>query len=193
MRAGQLARSLALGALLAVSSGCDGSFDCPIDVPDCCDNVVFGCGLFDLPMGCTCEQYGRALHHNIAALASSQVTKSLPSRGLNGTWSGILKRSSSTCPSFLANVRGVIGVSERKGVVTVFVPGYGRLRGKVRGSGYTVSGSYTPARSSCRAQLRAVVKRSGPAIGNVQLQVNYTCRARSSCASQYRGTLQKRT
>jgi hypothetical protein len=43
-------------ALALLISGCSG-LNCPFERPDCCDNLVFGCGPFDLPDGCDCGDY----------------------------------------------------------------------------------------------------------------------------------------
>jgi len=171
--------------------GCNGGLNCPIDTPSCCDNVLFGCGVFDLPFGCSCDQYGRFLSTNVAALKSVSAAKSTPSPGLNGNWSGILRRSSASCSGFLQEARGMLHVTTgKKRTVNVLIPGYGTLKGRRLTGGYRVSGTYSLPRSSCRANIVAKFKKTRNAAGNISARIFYSCRA-YTCSVKYAGAFQK--
>ncbi len=169
------------------ATGCGGGIDCPIDTPDCCYNVLFGCGFFDLPSGCSCDHYGLSYQ---GAAAAFTKPRAVPSRGMNGNWSGALQKSQSSSPSFLNRVSGMVAVKEQGNRVTVTVPGYGKLRGLKSSKGYTVSGQYGSFLSTCKSTVRASFIKSRAGSGTLQIGVNYNC-GRSSCSAQYRGTIQQ--
>ncbi len=181
-----------LGAAVLLCAGCEGGIDCPIDPPACCENVVFGCGLFDLPQGCSCSQYGLAYTKLPPAPLTAAVAPRSVSPGLSGNWSGILQRGATTCSTLPAALRGSVRVAERKGIVNVTIAGYGQLRGKTTTAGYSVTGRYSVPFSSCSAKLATKFTTLRRGTGKAQVQIDYSCsKSKYACSAQYRGTLQK--
>lgn len=179
-------------ALLVLVQGCSQGGLCPLDTPDCCENYLFGCGTFDLPFGCTCEQYGvfsATKTPKVPSAASSK--KSKPTRSLSGTWRGGLTRNKSTCLGAPANLNGVLFATERNGKLTIVVPGYGTLRGSGNAArGYKLRGAYVPFLSSCKADIQATFLSPRAGSARINAKLTYSCGSRS-CSAEYQGNLKK--
>ena len=193
---------LALIVLVIGIAGCDsgnGSLGCGGSTPSCCYDSLFGCGTFDLPFGCSCSFYGLYFKEGKAlpkALASTT--------NLNGTWSGMMKRTASSCPALLPEVVGTAQVRESHGKVTVRASTYGRLTGTAHGKGYVVSGKYLPSSSQsssqslsqsssmCSAQVRVSFTRRSSYAGIARATINYSCDSKPICSAIYNGALQKK-
>jgi len=172
--------------------GCGGGLNCPIDPPSCCYNQLFGCGTFDLPLGCECEDYGLAFARIGFRASPAKQLSSTPSGRMSGIWSGMLEQTSSSCLGAPAEIGGVIKVRERGDKVTVSVPRYGKLRGTKRGRrALKVSKSIKDPLAICSAQVSATLKGSKPGVAAARANVEYGCISGISCTIDYSGTVEK--
>ena len=162
------------------ATGCDGGFNCPLDRPACCDNVLFGCGTFDLPDGCTCANflYSPITRGYSAARASTTST-------LSGTYRVELNRSSSSCAGLLPRVTGSVGVRENKGAVTVTIPGYGVLKGKVVNRIIRAAGSYRALFFNCTVGVRTAFSATRPK-GTATADLTISCGSKEPCTASIR-------
>ena len=193
MASSRLTKLLAFSGLLLFLAGCNNGLDCPIDPPSCCYDALFGCELFDLPMGCSCSQYGFVTANAKQSLTSAASTASQKSPGLSGSWSGVLSQNSSSCPGFLPKVSGLVKVRTQKNSVKITVPGYGTLKGKARTRNrLTASGKYTEPLSSCKAEVTVSIASARAGLGRVGSKVKLDCGRALQCSSQYVGMMQKR-
>lgn len=181
-----------VGALflsLAFSS-CDGGYDCPLDPPECCYNVLTGCQLFDMPQWCSCSQYGLYSAQLKKASASIETLQQYISRpGLSGSWRGILRRAYSVCPASLPQVSGVVSIRQKKTRVYVTVPGYGVLRGRTNKRGFSAQGTYR-AFNVCTARASLNFKSKTRGSGEADAAVSTSCfSTQGQCTMKYRGTV----
>ncbi len=182
-------------ALLAVAAvGCNNGFNCPIDPPSCCFNLVFGCGLFDLPTGCSCSDFfsvpvAPATLVNSKSLLATEMVKVSKSPGISGRWNGDLGRVKNSCSVSLAQVSGNIVVKKEGTRATIEVPNYGVLKGQTKGALTTARGSYR--QGGCQADVGASVRnlRAGKARSVVSAKIS--CKDGLSCSAQFRGELKK--
>ena len=166
--------------------GCDsGGLDCPLDPPSCCYNTLFGCGTFDLPDGCSCSQY------SFLSARRNKLLSTTVSPGVSGLWNVNLKRTSSMCPLLQRNFRTLVRTHERKGLVSVAVPGYGKLRGRMQGKGYTASDRSTFPLTRCSAEISTKFKSTGTGVGKATAQIKYSCPTGYKCSAQYEGSMRK--
>lgn len=185
-------RKIVLGAAILLSAGCSG-LDCPLDPPNCCYDALFGCELFDLPMGCSCSDYGLGFASSAVLRSPQKKLASTPTARVSGDWTGSLTQLHSTCPNAPRRLSGILRVRERNGSVTVAVPGYGRLIGRSGGRrNFTAKGRYKVPLSSCSADVSTRFTSRRAALGNLSAEVTLTCGSLLSCGAAYSGTIQKR-
>jgi hypothetical protein len=173
--------------------GCAGGGGfCPVNIPSCCYDTLFGCGTFDLPSGCSCSDYGYMSRvDSNKFLSKNHQKKSTPSNGLSGRWTGILKQKSSTCSSFLKQINGVIQINDSTKRISVKVPGYGTLKGTKRPKGFKASGSYRPMLSFCNAKIGVNFSSIKNGVASTDTSINLSCLGMKSCTANYKGTLQR--
>lgn len=177
---------------LTILAGCGGGLNCPVDPPSCCYNQLFGCGTFDLPFGCECSAYGLG-SATLAASKQHKILAATPAYSVSGRWAGKLLEESSSCAGTLPFVSGVAQVRERAGKVRVGISGYGTLRGSMRGRrGFSATGIYELALTSCEAHIALNLKASGVATGDVVANMELYCGSVPICEAQYRGTVKKK-
>jgi hypothetical protein len=170
-------------ALLA-SVGCSGGLNCPFQRPQCCDNALFGCGTFDLPQGCSCDDYlSRALRDK--GLFSAPLVNARALTSANGTWRLSLSQTQSSCPGMLRIVSGNVDIRERRGRVSVKTPGYGTLRGRTSRGILRASGVYKPFVAGCSASVSSTMTvRTGQ--GPVRTSIDVNC-GQLQCSMVYEG------
>jgi len=170
-----------LATITIVTLGGCGGLGCPLDVPDCCRNVVFGCGPFELPFGCSCSSYG------YSATAGAKITAAsvFPTQNL---WKGSLRQQSSSCLGLEKSIQGNLQLTTSSRRVKITVPGYGVLRGHRRNREYRAVGSYKLF-GSCvgRARLKLTAAQQGESFASVA--VVYQCGGKSLCSAKYHGAL----
>lgn len=168
--------------LMLTVAGCGGGL-CPIDVPDCCRNVVFGCGPFELPFGCSCSDYGYPF-----TTQSKRVV--LPAAVAPETvWNGTLKQRNSSCPGLPDVLKGNLQIFTSSRGVQITVPGYGKLYGQRRSNRYVASGSYSPF-TACIGKTRVKMAASKERKAHTSVAMSYHCNGRRVCSAQYDGELQ---
>lgn len=174
--------------------GCDNGFNCPMDPPSCCFNLVFGCGLFDLPAGCSCSDFSSVLvaPARLASpknLRTSDNTKISKSPGISGHWDGDLGRVENSCSVSLSQISGKITVKKVGDKATISVPNYGALQGRNRGALTTARGVYR--QSGCQANVGASIRnwRAGRARAIVNTQIS--CKSGLSCSAKFVGLIKK--
>ena len=175
-------------------TGCDIAYDCPVDTPDCCYNVLTGCQLFDLPQGCSCSQYGFGLAATgKAAHISQYLSRTSTSKvGFSGSWSGTLRRSSSSCAGSLAKLSGVAIIKDRNGRISANIANYGIVKGKKTRQGFSASGTYSTLFSGCSALVNISFKSTGTNTADTNTSVIYSCPfAAASCQMRYHGSLRR--
>ena len=183
-------KALILSLLLL--GGCDSGIDCPLDPPDCCYDVLFGCQLFDMPMGCSCSQYGLGFATSAKTAPRKKALTTTPANRLSGNWSGNLKQSSSSCRGVPKSISGRMHITQRKNKVSIEVPQYGKLRGKVAGRrGFAVVRRYALPIPLCNAFIEADMRSNKPGVGAASAQVNVYCGSEKLCSASYNGALIK--
>ena len=168
--------------------GCADGIDCPFDTPSCCYNVLFGCGPFDLPSGCSCSRYGLSYHGASSAFFSPRAATT---HSFSGIWSGTLLQESSECSSFLREISGILSVRELRNRIIVTVPGYGRMRGLKNSRGFGVSGQYFMPFSRCKSSIQATFMELESGVGSLQVRLGTGCNAQPRCSASYQGTIQR--
>jgi hypothetical protein len=166
---------------------CDGEFNCPANRPACCDNVLFGCGPFELPDGCSCSTYFSSSAFSSEATRAYSITRSSTGPGFTGTYRTRLTAPAKVCPGFLPTIGGAVRVRDSRGRVVVTVPGYGVLRGRAVGASLQAKGSYRPLLSACSAALALSMSAPTPT-SRVAVNIAVTCRGIRSCNAQYSGS-----
>jgi hypothetical protein len=186
-------QSLLIVAFSLFSLGCSGGGGfCPNNIPSCCYDTLFGCGTFDLPAGCSCSDYGYMSRVDVEkAFGSSKQRNVRSSSGLTGTWSGILKKNTDSCGSLLKQINGVVRIHQTPRKTSVYVPGFGSLKGSRRARGFRASGSYRPFLSSCKANVTVNFISQKRGIASTQSTVAIACPGTYSCSATYKGTVQK--
>lgn len=188
-------RKLFASALLAVAViGCNNGFNCPMDPPSCCYNIVFGCGLFDLPTGCSCSDFisvpvaPATLGNSKSRLATEMLNLS-KSPGIPGRWDGDLGRVKNSCSVSFAQVSGNIVVKREGTRAIIEVPNYGVLKGRTKGALTTARGSYR--QGGCQADIGASVRNLRAGKASSVVSANISCKGGISCQAQFRGDLRK--
>ena len=181
--------------------GCSGGFNCPFDKPACCDNVVFGCGAFDLPDGCSCEDYAlrsfsgakRDDAHPQSALMSVDSTARARAISASGTWRSIgHKTVSASCPLFPNRVTRTLIIRQTGARVRVKMMGYGTLRGTRARNTVRAQGAYKVPALGCIAFVRSQLSVESAVSSPHTVAIDWRCQQRiNSCSVTYRGIAKK--
>jgi hypothetical protein len=181
--------------------GCSGGFNCPFDKPACCDNAVFGCGVFDLPDGCSCNDYAlRSFSGATLAGARPQsvlmsVDPTARARALSasGTWRSVgHKIVPASCPLFPTRVTRTLLIRQTGARVRVKLMGYGTLRGtRVRNS-VRAQGAHKVPALGCVAFVRSQLSVERAVSSPHTVTIDWRCQERAnSCSVIYRGVAKK--
>jgi hypothetical protein len=174
-------------------SGCGGGFNCPFQRPSCCDNVLFGCGPFDLPQGCSCGDFFSNSFRGKFAVKQGQLMR-MSSATAAGKWRAKLTRKTSNCRSILSSLVSNVTISQSGSRVTMTAPGIATLRGTRTNNTINVTGQYTPMLMlGCDAQVASKMDLSANDRASVTGNVRITCRSRPSnnCSASYSGEAMK--
>lgn len=182
------------GIVAATVSGCSGGFTCPFNRPACCDNVLFGCGTFELPGGCSCSDY--FLNANFARQYRMVSYRQFPKRAApmsSGTWRIVAtKDDPSSCPLLLQRLSRKVRIRESARQALLNVPGILTLEGKRVGNKLGLSGERSISSLGCRAKMGATVTLRRALIADVRISINAKCRNPTlSCNATYQGTARK--
>ncbi|MFM1847809.1 MAG: hypothetical protein RL417_1283 [Pseudomonadota bacterium] len=180
----KLVRPVVIVCLLLLS-GCGGGFNCPFNPPQCCYNVLFGCGPFDIPFGCECSSYG------LARLAPKRSPATFAGKQVDNVWSGSISRQRSTCPGLPKTLKGRVVIKTSGRRITVTVPGYGVLRGQRRGRVYRARGSYAPFTPTCKGEAVVTLNPLAKSRSRVKSAMSYGCGETKLCSARYVGSLER--
>jgi hypothetical protein len=180
--------------LIFTLTGCNSNgLNCPIDPPDCCENVLFGCGTFDIPDGCSCSDYP-FLSSKLHSLKEQKV-RVASSATLAGMWRVALTKSSSSCSLAPQTAISTVRVRDAKGRFSIVVPGYGTLSGKSRKGSGEASGTYRIFGPKCTARVSARLATTGAKLnleGTSVMTVNVNCPIQKlQCTAKYAGRVTK--
>lgn len=188
--------SKALALLAFIASGCSGGFDCPFDRPACCDNVLFGCGPFDLPNGCSCGDY--FIKSFSGAVKSTQGPRSETVSALDlsdatGTWRAAgQKQIKSACPLLPITPTTTLLIREESQRVSMKVQGITTLKGLRVGKVIKVQGAYKVPGIGCEAFIKAEFTPSNVSTSPLTSTIDVRCiNKKLSCNVSYKGTAKK--
>jgi hypothetical protein len=179
---------LLLFVVLIFLTSCGGGFNCPFNRPSCCDNLLFGCGPFDLPQGCSCgDFFGGSLRSRFSVRQGQVVPMSVTSAG--GKWRASVTRQSSTCSGLRSTLVSNVTITQTNDRIVMQVPGVTTLRGKRTGNSVSASGQYTPlSLVGCNAQVSSQMTLTSTSAANIAGSVTMTCRrAANNCSATYTG------
>lgn len=179
-------------AIVGITVGACSSIDCPINTPQCCYNVLFGCSIWDLPSGCTCADYGFGFANQSAA-AKISAAPATPAKRLDGGWTGTMSKYRNSCPGAVPSVSGIVTIDAAKNSVRVNIPGYGSIRGRTIGRyHFAGSGAYVDTASGCTADVRVAGVSSRLGQSRVYTTANIKCGSAFQCSASYSGTIVRR-
>ena len=178
-------KSLIFFFFCGLLAGCGGGFNCPFNPPQCCYNVLFGCGPFDIPFGCECSSYG------LARVAPATAPATFAGKKVSDVWSGALSRKRSSCPGIPATLRGRVVIKTTGRRIAVTVPGYGVLRGQRRGRVYRAKGAYAPFTPTCQGTATVTLAPQAGRRAGIDAVMSYGCGETNLCSARYRGSLAK--
>lgn len=190
--------STAFALIACIASGCAGGFDCPFDRPSCCDNVLFGCGPFDLPNGCSCGDYF-IRSFNGAVKSNQQPQSSLVSiRGntisdTTGTWrAGGQKKVRTACPLLPLAPTTTLLIREETDRVSMKIQGFTTLKGLRVGNVIKVQGAYKVPGTGCEAFIKTELTPSSVSTSPISSTIDVKCvNKKLSCTVSYSGTAKK--
>jgi hypothetical protein len=185
-------RRLALISLITIlASGCDGGGSCPFQRPSCCDNQLFGCGPFDMPQGCSCDDYLSRSFQG-AALRSSAERKAPPSDSTEGTWRVSLRKVTPGCPQLSRQSQRTIIARERRRRVELKLLGYANLRGSRAARLVRARGQYRTLFPRCVADAQVKMSLIDPRSARVSAEIQVSCaQSALSCAATFEGVAQR--
>lgn len=190
-------RPLLLGLLTSIVSGCAGGFDCPFERPSCCDNVLFGCGPFDLPNGCSCGDYF------LKSFTGFNLPNQFPNQTLisakggladvTGTWRATgSKTNANACPTLPRSATSTLLIREENKKVSVKLLGYSTLRGNRVGEVVRVQGAYKMPLLGCEAFIKTEISPASATNSPVTTTVDWRCKVPSrSCSVTYKGNAKR--
>lgn len=189
-------RPLVLGFLTSVITGCAGGFDCPFERPACCENVLFGCGPFDLPNGCSCGDYFLKSFNGFNLPNQNPPQTSLWAKGLTdvtGTWRATgMKTNSNSCPTLPRSATSTLLIREENKKVSVKLLGYSTLRGNRVGELVRVQGAYKVPLLGCEAFIKTELNPTSAANSPITTTVDWRCKVPSrSCSVTYTGNAKR--
>lgn len=178
-------------AVFAVS-GCEGGGgSCPWERPSCCDNVLFGCGPFDLPQGCSCGDYfsrsfqGSPLQSQVQSSRRAVATT-------EGTWRVTLTKSGEGCSYLKRASTATVLIRERDQQVSMKLLGFVTLRGNRVGRAVRTRGRLKVPFSRCAADVKSDISLSSLRAGSVSGKVEVSCLNQAlSCSAVYTGSIKK--
>ncbi len=191
------ASPLILGVVASLFTGCAGGFDCPFERPACCENVLFGCGPFDLPNGCSCSDYfmksfsGFTLPNQLSRQTLISAKGGLAD--VTGTWRSTgTKTNSTACPTLPRSATSTLLIREENKKVSVKLLGYSTLRGNRVGEVVRVQGAYKVPFLGCEAFIKSEIKPTSAANSPVTTTVDWRCKVASrSCSVTYTGNAKR--
>lgn len=199
-----MVRSFLAACLIVLSGllwGCASGFNCPFDRPSCCDNVVFGCGTFDLPSGCSCSDYFlRSFNGAMLPQTPAQsVMMSARSRvraqriAAAGTWRATAQKTDpAACPLFPNNVTGTLLLRETGSRVSMKLLGYGTMRGLRARNTVRAKGAYKVSALGCIAFVQSELSLTNPSSSPYTVTLNWRCQNEAnSCSATYQGSIKK--
>lgn len=177
--------------------GCGGGLDCPFDRPACCDNVLFGCSIWDLPQGCSCEDY--ALRSFAGVRLANQVPKPPPVTvsgvlgDASGTWRATgSKTVAGACPMMPVTSTSTVLIREQNRKVSMKILGYGTLSGSRIGDVIRAQGAYKLPGLSCEAFIRAEMVPASALSSPMTVDISWACRnSRQSCQATIKGVARR--
>jgi hypothetical protein len=188
--------TLALAAFFLIFtafSGCGGGFNCPFDRPSCCDNILFGCGPFDLPQGCSCSDFFSYSSRGSFAVKRGELMR-MTATTAAGRWRVRLNRQSSNCRNVLSTVVSNMTLSQSGSRVTLTAPGIATMRGTRTNNTINTTGQYTPLLFiGCDAQLSSRMQLTANDKASVTGSVKIICKNRpaNNCSASYSGEAAK--
>lgn len=184
-------RALLLGLVTMFFAGCDGGLNCPWDRPSCCDNVLFGCGPFDLPQGCSCGDYFSRSFQGMPLQRSSSRASMTPN-SMEGTWRVSLQKKGNGCSYLSKTTTTTVLVRERKQQVNLKMLGFVTLRGNRVGKNVKPKGQFKVPLQRCTADISSDLNLTSATTGTVNGSVAVTCQNQAlSCSTSYSGQLKK--
>lgn len=188
--------SLLSASAMLFAVGC-GGFDCPFDRPACCDNVLFGCTIWDLPQGCSCEDY--ALRSYAGVRLANQTPKQPPVTvsgvlaDTSGTWRATgTKTSRNACPSMPMTSTSTLLIREQNRKVNVKILGYGTLNGSRTGDVIRAQGAFKVPGLGCEAFMRSEMVPASAVSSPMTVDISWVCRnPRQSCNVTLKGTARR--
>jgi len=190
-------RPLIFGVVSSILTGCAGGFDCPFDRPSCCDNVLFGCGPFEFPNGCSCGDYFlKSFSGFPLPNQRPQPIHMTPKGGLTdvtGTWRAIgSKTDTKACPTLPRSPTSTLLIREENKKVSVKLIPFSTLRGNRVGDVIRVQGAYKMPLLGCEAFIKTELIPSSATNSPVTTTVDWRCKVPSrSCSVTYKGTAKR--
>lgn len=183
--------SCAAIALLLAAMGCGGGFSCPFTRPSCCDNAIFGCGPFDLPQGCSCNEYALRTFSGELKSSASKASQS-PRAPRDETWRVALQKTSGNC-SYLSNsVTSTVLIRTAGTRVQIRPIGYPTLRGTRSGRSTRVRGTQSVGMLRCQATLSGVISHISSPRGATSASIDMACQNSTlSCRATFTGSARK--
>lgn len=176
-------------AILAV--GCDGGVDCPLERPSCCDNQLFGCGPFDIPQGCSCDDYFARSFHGAVKRESAHAAR-LRRYTAQGTWRVSLQKTSTGCAHLPAQTRRTLIARDRYGRVEFKLFGYTKLRGIRTNRDVRVRGEYRTPFPRCTADIQVHMKIVDAVSATATSTLQVRCSQEAlSCDATYSGAARR--
>ena len=193
-------RRVWVGALSAIflvgMAGC-GGLSCPFQRPSCCDNVLFGCGTFDLPDGCSCSDYFLSSSSAVSKMLTREVAPMSRARRVSRSTTGVWrltarKADSAACPYLPRTIQRKVVVRESRGRAEMKVPGLLSLSGSRSGDTIALGGERSLRQYGCEAKVNATISLASGRSGSVRLVLDNRCvSANLRCAVTYVGEMRR--
>lgn len=189
--------SLSFVGLASLMVGCGGGFDCPFERPSCCDNVLFGCSIWDMPQGCSCDDYFLRSFNGVKLANQTprnpQVTVAGVIADTSGTWRATGSKTVATaCPMMPQTNTATILMREQNKKVSMKILGYGTLTGSRVGDMIRARGAYKLPGFSCEAFISAEMMPSSAANSPISTTINWVCKnPKQSCNVTLKGTAKR--
>lgn len=181
--------------LITVLVGCEGGGSCPWERPKCCDNSLFGCGPFDLPQGCSCNDYFSRSFQGLPLQSQAAPNITPLKRAVTtaqGTWRISLQKTSQGCSYLSKQSTSTLLIREKSRKVSVKALGVVSLRGKREGRRVKTRGEFKSPYPSCVADIKTVMTLTSATAGTVSATVDVLCTNQAlSCSASYVGSVKK--
>lgn len=191
MKLHRIFHSYLLTALAISFTSCSGGISCPFTPPSCCENALFGCGPFDLPQGCSCNDY---FSRSFSGGAKSTPARPPRSRKTprDETWRITLRKTSGSCPYLANQVTGTVLIRSAGNLVQVRPIGYPTLRGTRSRKLLRVRGTQTIGFAGCKAAISGALSQVSSSGGDVSASIDLACRTQVlSCQATFSGQARK--